>query len=71
MKKFIIWMEHLDKYEGEELEENGNNTDFEYEIGEKITVNNNQIYKCMKKEVVDEKLYQYFKKGRVSYDFNY
>lgn len=71
MKKFIIWMEDVGKYEGEELEDRGNSTDFEYGIGETITVNNvENRYMCVKKEEMDGKLYQYFKKGRLHYSFD-
>lgn len=73
MKKLIIWMEDVEKYEGEELEDRSNQTDFEYNIGETITVNSDRanIYKCIKKEIVNGKLYQYFKQGRVSISFDY
>lgn len=47
-------------------------TEYEYEIGETISVNNrNNIYKCFHKEVVDGELLQHFKQGRVSYSFDY
>lgn len=71
MQKLIIWMEDVGKYEGEELEDRGNNTDFEYSIGETIRVNGEHQYKCMKKEVVNGKLYQYFKRGIAQYNFDY
>ena len=73
MEKLIIWMEDAERYEGAELEDRGENTDFEYNIGEEITVNSSadNVYRCMKKEVVNGKLFQYFKKGRVYFDFGY
>lgn len=67
----MIWNEDLGKYPKEELWEWGNHTNFEYEIGERITVDTNVPYKCYKKEVVNSKLYQYFVKGIVKVEFPY
>lgn len=41
---------------------------FEYEIGEIITVNSVDKMMCKKKEVKGDKLIQYFSKGRVVFD---
>lgn len=68
MKKYMIWHEDIEKYPLEELYEYGNNTDFEYEIGERILVDNHP-YKCYKKEIVGDKLYQYFVRGIITVEF--
>lgn len=44
-------------------------TKFEYGLGEIITVNSVDKYKCVHKEVVDGKLYQFFKKGVIRFDW--
>lgn len=67
----MIWNEDLGKCAKDELWEWGNRTNFEYEVGETITVNNSIPYKCYKKEIVDDKLYQYFTKGITRVEFPY
>lgn len=43
-------------------------TQFEYEIGEIITVNSNIDMMCKKKEITNGKMYQYFRQGRMVFD---
>jgi hypothetical protein len=43
-------------------------TRYEYEIGEIITVNTTKKMMCKKKTVIDGKLYQFFKEGRLVFD---
>lgn len=68
MKKYLVWMENV---RGDaKLEDIRENTVFEYYLGEVITVNNTNKYKCIRKEVINGNLYHYFKKGQVSYSFD-
>jgi len=62
MKKYMVYDEKIEQAE---------HTDFEYVVGETIGVNSNSVYRCMRKEIINNSLYQFFKKGRVIYDFNY
>ena len=65
MEKFIIWMNANGRID--EPEE----TKFEYDIGETITVNNTQMYKCINKKIVEGELHQTFKEGIKIWKFNY
>lgn len=65
IEKYMIWHEDVERYPKEELHEYGNRTDFNYGIGETVQVNGHP-YKCYKREVVDDKLYQYFVRGVVT-----
>lgn len=69
MKKYLVWMEDIEN--GKKIEDVAEHTDFEYYIGETITVNSNyNIYKCVKKVFIDGRLYHYFKKGKITYSFD-
>ncbi|QFP93464.1 UNVERIFIED_ORG: hypothetical protein Xoosp15_199 [Xanthomonas phage Xoo-sp15] len=46
-------------------------TQFEYEIGEVIKVDSHQYYKCTDKKVIDGEMLHYFKRGKVTYDYDY
>lgn len=59
MRRFMIFNDE-DKQE----------TKFEYEVGEIITFNSTMKAKCIKKEESDNELLQYFKIGKVVYDFS-
>lgn len=59
MEKFI---KYSDSKEPEE-------TQFEYEIGEVITVNSVDKFKCVKKVIVSNQLIQFFKKGIITYEY--
>lgn len=59
----------MEKYIKFSDEKDPEHTNFEYEIGETITVNSVEKFRCMKKEVVDGKLIQYFKKGIITFNY--
>ena len=47
-------------------------TQYEYEVGETISVDRyDNKYRCMKKEVVNGDLIQYFSQGKKTYTFDY
>lgn len=71
LKIYIVWVEDLDSIKYGSIDDYRENTTFEYDIGEIITVNNTEVYKCIKKELLDGDLYHYFKKGEISYDFSF
>lgn len=43
-------------------------TQYEYEIGEIINVNSHTEMMCKKKEIINGKLYQFFRQGRMVFD---
>ena len=65
MDKFIIWENENGSISSPE------HTHFEYDLGEVIRVNSSDMYKCKRKITKDGKLYQYFKQGKVTYNYNY
>jgi hypothetical protein len=56
MKKYIVFN---NKGEPEQ-------TEFEYRLGEVITVNSITPMKCMEKKIVEGKLIHYFKEGKLT-----
>lgn len=44
-------------------------TKYEYDLGEVITVNSFSKYRCNSKKIIDGKLYQFFGKGRIVFDY--
>jgi hypothetical protein len=44
-------------------------TQYEYALGEIITVNSIDKYKCINKKIMNGNLYQFFKKGKLSFDW--
>lgn len=77
MENFLVWFEDLDRLnisildKKKLLEEIREHTDFEYSVGETITVNGDNVYRCMYKETIENNNYHYFKKGIISYNFDY
>lgn len=65
MNMFIVWQNESG------VDSEPEHTRYEYALGETIRVNSSDIYKCMKKQSYEGNLYHYFKKGIVSYNFNY
>lgn len=43
--------------------------EFEYTVGEQIRVNSVDWYMCVKKEVINGDLLQYFKQGAITYNY--
>lgn len=44
-------------------------TEYDYEVGETITVNSNMEYRCMNVAHKDDDIYYFFNRGKVIYRF--
>lgn len=64
-KKYIVWLTTDGCLSNKEY------TPYEYKIGEVITVNSNDKYKCIEKSFINEELIQIFKQGEITINFDW
>jgi hypothetical protein len=67
MANYIIWKDVYGEVEEPEA------TRFDYSIGDTITVNSSEIYKCVdiETEIKEGNVYYHFKQGKRMYVFDY
>ena len=64
MKKYIRFKPLNDMINEQE-------TEFEYEVGEIITVNSTEIYKCISLTKEEDNIFYNFKQGKKTYNFDW